>query len=208
MSALIIAFDGVLADTLPLRAHALADACAAELRPRRHDEVLTVIAGRTMLEAALALFPADGAGDPVLPELVALRAQRGYRHLVQHGVSLRADVIARIRSTSAQGTRLVLRADSERRDVEPLLHMAGLEHQVTVLRCSDDLPRSRDASIVRSWRAIDSRLASMQQSVAERHAWEASPESADAARAFVATVQLWPAAPHTHEADREHHRAD
>lgn len=208
MPALIIAFDGVLADTLPLRARALADACAAEFKPRPLDGARAVIAGRTMLEAALALFPVDGASDPVLPELVALRAQRGYRHLVQHGVSLRADVIERLREGSARGTRIVLRADSERRDVEPLLHMAGLEHQVAVLRCSDDLPRSRDASLARSWHAIDARLASMHQPVAERDAWEASPASADTARAFVATVQLWPAAPPAQAADRAHHRSD
>ncbi len=185
MPALILAFDGVLADTLPLRAHALADACAAEFHPRPHDEALAVIAGRTMLEAALALFPAEAASDPTLPELVALRAQRGYRHLVQHGVSLRADIIARMRETATRGSRLVVRADSERRDVEPLLAMAGLEHVISVLRCSDDAPRGPGRSVVRSWHAIGDRLQSMHIPMTERTALETNAETLAVALPFV-----------------------
>lgn len=191
MPALILAFDGVLADTLPLRAHALADACAAEFHPRLHDEALAVIAGRTMLEAALALFPAEAASDPTLPELVALRAQRGYRHLVQHGVSLRADVIDRMRELSARGTRIVVRADSERRDVEPLLAMAGLDHVISVLRCSDDAPRGHGPSAARSWLAISDRLQSMHIPVTDRRALEAQTETRAIAQPFVLEADVY-----------------
>lgn len=192
MPALILAFDGVLADTLPLRAHALTDACAAEFHPRAHEEALAVIAGRTMLEAALALFPDEAAGDPTLPELVALRAQRGYQHLVQHGVSLRADVIEQVRNAAAHGTRIGVRADSERRDAEPLLAMASLDHTVSLLRCSDDAPRGPGASVVRSWQAIDARLTAMQLPVTDRTAWEMREEPAAVARPFAATVHVHP----------------
>jgi beta-phosphoglucomutase-like phosphatase (HAD superfamily) len=190
--ALILAFDGVLADTLPLRAHAMADACAAEFHPRRQEQVRALIAGRTMLEAALALFPAEAASDPTVPELVALRAQRAYRHLAQHGVPLRADVMRDIQEAIAQGTRIVVRADSERRDVEPLLAMASLEHQVSLLRCSDDAPRGPGASIRRSWQAIDARLTAMQQPAPQRIAWETDEGTAAAARPFVSAVHTRP----------------
>ena len=192
MPALIVAFDGVLADTLPLRAHALADACAAEFNPRTHDEALAVIAGRTMLEASLALFPAEAASDPTLPELIALRAQRGFRHLVQHGVPLDADAVRGIQEASAHGTRVVVRADSERRDVEPLLAMASLEHHVSLLRCSDDAPRGPGASVVRSWQAIEARLTTMHQPLAERTAWEATETLRDLARPFVGLAHMRP----------------
>jgi len=190
--ALILAFDGVLADTLPLRAHAIADACAAEFHPRTQEQVRALIAGRTMLEAALALFPTEAASDPTLPELVALRAQRAYRHLVQHGVPLRADMVRDIQDAIGQGTRVVVRADSERRDVEPLLAMASLEHQVSLLRCSDDAPRGPDASIGRSWQAIDARLTAMQQPAPQRIAWESDEWTAAAARPFASAVHTRP----------------
>lgn len=193
MPALILAFDGALADTLPLRAHAIADACAAEFHPRTPEQVRAIIAGRTMLEASLALFPAEASSDPTLPELVALRAQRAFRHLVQHGVPLRADIVRHIQDAVVQGTRIVVRADSERRDVEPLLAMASLEHQVSLLRCSDDAPRGPGASIGRSWQAIDVRLTAMQQPAAERIAWETGESTAAAARPFVSVVHTRPA---------------
>lgn len=191
MPALIIAFDGVLADTLPLRAHALTDAAAAEFSPRAPEHAAAVIAGRTMLEASLALFPHEAATDPTLPELVALRAQRGFRHLVQHGVALRAGVVQDLREAAAAGTRVIVRADSERRDVEPLLAMAGLEHLVNLLRCSDDAPRTHGASLRRSWLVIAERLGGMSLPMTDCRVIEATEESAQVAREFVPQVQVY-----------------
>lgn len=191
MRALVVAFDGVLADTLPLRAHALADACAAEFNPRSVEQALTLLPGRTLLEASLALFPDHAASDPTLPELVALRAQRAYRHLVQHGVSLRADVITRLREASSLGTRVIVRADSERRDVEPLLAMVGLDHAINVLRCSDDAPRGPGASLVRSWQAIGDRLHGMQISMTARTTIETNLETLAVARPFVSSGTVY-----------------
>lgn len=190
MPALILAFDGVLADTLPLRSHALADAAAAEFHPRTLEAVRAVIAGRTLLEAALALFPQEAASDPTLPELVALRAQRGFRHLVQHGAALNAERVRHLHEAAATGTRIVVRADSERRDVEPLLALAGLEHLVGVLRCSDDAPRAQGASLTRSWQAIADRLQGMGIPVTECTAHETSEETATVARRFIPHVRV------------------
>jgi beta-phosphoglucomutase-like phosphatase (HAD superfamily) len=191
MPALIVAFDGVLADTLPLRAQTLADAAGAEFHPRAVDAALAVLPGLTFAEAAMALFPAEASSDPTLPELVALRAQRAYRHLAQHGVPFRAEVIRALQEASERGVRVVVRADSERADVEPLLAMAGLEHQTAFVRCSDDLPRGPEPSLVRSWRAIDTRLDRMQQPVTARTAWETSSETLLSAQPFVAASTLF-----------------
>ena len=192
MPALIVAFDGVVADTLPLRAHALADAAAAEFQPRTIEQALAVLPGRNLLEAALSLFPDEATRDPTLPELVALRAQRGFRQLVQHGAPVHAGILREIHDAAASGTRVVLRADSERRDVEPLLAMAGLDHQFTFTRCSDDMPRGHDPSLLRSWQAVDARLRSMQQDVMVRTAWEMSGGTESTARSFVASVRSFP----------------
>ena len=194
MRAVIVAFDGVLADTLPLRAHALVDAADAEGQLLTTEHVLAALHGCTLLEAALALFPHHAAHDPTLPELVALRAQRGFRQLVQYGVPMRPDVLHLMQQAAARGVRLVLRADSERRDVEPLLAMAGVEHILAVVRCSDDQPRSAGASLTRSWHAIDARLRAMHLASPARTAWEtAAAETVQPAREFVAAVQSYPA---------------
>lgn len=194
MRAVIVAFDGVLADTLPLRAHSLVDAANAEGQPRTTEQALAALHGRTLLEAALALFPHHAVHDPTLPELVALRAQRGFRQLVQHGVPMRPDVLHLMQQATVRSVRLVLRADSERRDVEPLLAMAGVEHTLSFVRCSDDLPRGPDASLARSWHAIDARLRAMRLEHPARTAWEtAAAETVQTAREFVTVVQVHPA---------------
>lgn len=193
MPVLIVAFDGILVDSLPLRAQALAEACAAEQAPRPLDAIAASVPGRTMFEAALQLCSAAGERDPTLPELVALRAQRAYRQLVQHGIPLHPEVLGELRAAAARGTRLVLRADSERRDVDPLLAMVGLDPLFALVRCSDDAPRGQEPSLARSWRAIDDRLRNMRQDVTMRTAWETDRDTARVAQPFVSAVQFGPA---------------
>ena len=170
--------------------HAVLDAAAAESQILHAPDVAHALAGRTFLEASLALFPELSASDPTVPELIALRAQRGYRALVQHGVSFNADMLTRVQQAATNGHRVVVRADSERRDVEPLLMLAGLEHTVSLLRCSDDAPRGPGATIGRSWDAIHDRLRTMQVPVTARTAWETSPFTANVASQYVGDVHV------------------
>ncbi len=191
MLATIFAFDGVLADTLRLRAHALVDAAAAEQARLDTEVVLALLPGRTLLEASLALFPELATTDPTLPELIALRAQRGFRALVQHGVPLDQRALRRLQEAATRGDRIVVRADSERRDVESLLALAGLETSVSLLRCSDDAPRAPGASLQRSWEAIHMRLSDMGVGVPERTAFESNGETAETAALFVQVPNVW-----------------
>lgn len=189
--AFIIAFDGGLARNSALRVHALLDAAAAEAHPLDAAAVAAVLPGRTFLEAALTLCHELAATDPTVPELMALRAQRGYRALVQHGVSFHAELMAQVHTASAAGHRVIVRADSERRDVEPLIMLAGVEHMITLLRCSDDAPRGAGASLRRSWEAVHARLDNMGVGVTERTAFETSRETADTAAPFVQSTLVW-----------------
>ncbi|MFN9204572.1 MAG: hypothetical protein ACK6DP_16140 [Gemmatimonas sp.] len=188
MPALILAFDGVLADTLPLRAHALREACTAEGLTPSVDAITDLLPGLTFAEAAGAL--AEGHPDPTIADLIALRAQRAYGALVAHGVPLNAASVRAMHDASARGTRLALRADSERRHVVPLLTLAGLEYLVGVLRCSDDLPRGPQPSLVRSWTVLDKRLDRLAIDVPARTAWEAAPWPAVVAQPYVAEVGI------------------
>jgi len=218
MPALIVAFDGVLADTLGLRASAISAACAEVQLGVAEHEVMPFIAGRSLDESvqevlgAWAVRGASGAAqrdtevrvDATTMDLVALRAQRLYAAQLSQGITLNETVREELLRYSAAGQRIVLRGDSLRRDVEPLLELSGLEYLVTMLRCADDrgpvapvkptalasegptgLPRGRHATVLRSWHAIDARLTAMQIPRMQRRALENSSQTAVLASAFV-----------------------
>jgi phosphoglycolate phosphatase-like HAD superfamily hydrolase len=164
-AALVIAFDGVLADTLPLRHEALASAAAQHGVARTEDELWPAIAGRTMAESVDALRanrPVAWAMDETTRDLLVLTAQRAYHRRLAHGVTFRPSVVARLRQAALSGERVILRADSARSDVAPLLAVLGIEPLVTWLRASDD-PSAPSMtagipSVEHSWRAIGARL--------------------------------------------------
>lgn len=146
MPALIVAFDGVLADTLGLRAEAIGAACLEEHLTVDVDNIRPVVAGRSLDEAVVHLLRerrgalpktgTDPAADDTTIDLVSLRAQRHYAARLVQGVALNATIQQQILDRSRAGHRIVIRADSLRRDVEPLIMLSDLEvpHHVAPLR--------------------------------------------------------------------------
>lgn len=192
MPALIVAFDGVLADTLDARANAIVKACAEEQIDVQISDVRPLMAGRSLDEAVQAVIALRAeAGlqvDQTTADLVALRAQRHYAARLAQGVTLDDTIRREIVQASASGHRVALRADSLRRDVEPLLALSDLEHHITLLRCADDRSTtgsSRDTTLSRSWHAIDARLTAMQIPRSQRRVRESSSQTAVLASAFV-----------------------
>ena len=201
LTATVLAFDGIVADTLPLRASALGSALSAltsfsaEQTGTRTDESLQrAIAGRTFAEAARALLAAGSAdGDEAeretLVDLVAMDAGRRYSAMLSSGVSLCPGATALLTELASTG-KVVARADSIRRDVEAILGFAAIESGFTFVRCSDDMPRSPGlSSLEGSWQAIDRRLRASGVEVDRRIAIEVAGTAADAARPFVAEVR-------------------
>jgi len=180
----VVAFDGIIADTLPPRARALAEAIAHEWAPLGIEvptaDLLPLVPGRTFLECVTvavhqlpALQHAQVRNDMTGQELVAMRAQRDWANAASHGVPLRDGVIHHVRTLVARGVRLVVRSDSQRREVEPLLRLAGLEDSMLFLRCADDLPRTAGGSSLQaSYAAIDARLDRLRIPWTQRHAVE------------------------------------
>ncbi len=199
----IVAFDGIVANTLPLRTTALADAIAFEcvtlgLSVHAHDLfplLLPLLPGRTFNETmavAVAGLPAlqheQIRDDLTLHDLIAMRAQRAWSAMVAHGVPLHDGVLSRLQAHVGRGLRIVLRSDSQRREVEPLLRLAGLEDSMLFLRCADDLPRLAGVSSWRaSYEAIDARLDRHRLPHAQRIAVEVNAEKATFALGFAAT---------------------
>lgn len=199
----IVAFDGIIADTLPPRAQALADAIAAEctgldITVHAGDLpalLLPLLPGRTLSEcvaAAVNALPvlqhARLRDDLTLHDLIALRAQNAWATAVAHGIPLREGVAARMAGMVSQGVRIVMRSDSQRREVEPLLRLANLEDSTLFLRCADDLPRRVGVtSLQASFEAIDARLDRQRLSREQRDAVEVSDGTAAFALGFSAT---------------------
>jgi hypothetical protein len=222
--ALIIAFDGVLADTLALRASALAAAALRYDVPLHAHEWRAALPGRTLGECAAHLLSTRDAvrTDPTRLELVTLAADRAASAQLRAGVRLEPAPLIGIERALQSGVRVLLRSDSRRVDVEPLLALSGLGDLIT-LRCSDDPatptmvatpahrasptsaippvePESTDeharsyASLIRAWRAIAQRLDQLRIAAPQREAHEASTEAAAIAASFVGTVRNVPTA--------------
>jgi beta-phosphoglucomutase-like phosphatase (HAD superfamily) len=201
-TATVVAFDGVVADTLELRARALDEALAAAAARLQLDGAIHAVdsrqamPGRTFAEAARELLPVLIAGDAhdappreTLVDLIAVDAGRRYSNALSNGVSLQRDA-GELLSTLAASGRLVARADSARHDVDAMLSLAGLEGAFTFVRCSDDAPRAIGApSLQGSWLAIDQRLLAAGVVIANRAAIEVAEIALEVARPFAGRVE-------------------
>ena len=182
MGDIVVAFDGLIAETLELRSEALAEACLAEHVPQRDAEIRHALPGRTLREAVWQLL---GDEDATRDDLIAIRAQHDVSRRLAHGVLLAPHALTFLRAHQAAGDRLVLRADSVRRDVSAVLGITQLESVFTLVRCTDDAPRvAGRASIEGSYAAIRTRLGSLGPS-RDRVALEYGAYAADVAREFL-----------------------
>jgi beta-phosphoglucomutase-like phosphatase (HAD superfamily) len=191
---LIVAVDGLLADTLPARTAALqsaAQSLGVSLDvPPQHDW----IAGRGFAEAARAAVARSGVLDETLIDLLALAAERTLQQqAAQHAPLLMPDALARCMDSVADGWRVILRSDVSRRSAGPLL-----EHLLTALNAAraiaaDDVRSVRaDQSLVRQQYAL---LAPSWRSATHVRAVEASAPAYDAARIEVPALHIgWPTA--------------
>ncbi len=170
----VVAFDGIIADTVSRRAQILAEAIAQECAAvdvTVHAQALLpplmpLLPGRTFTECmvvAVDQIPALQHErlrlDLTAHDIMAMRAQRDWAKAAAHGVPLRDGVLDHLRTLTARGVRLVVRSDSQRREVEPLLRLSGLDDSMLLLRCADDLPRRTNVTSVQaSYDAIEARL--------------------------------------------------
>ena len=193
-SATIIAFDGLVADTLAARARAVSDAVTAEIGPCSLDEGLSLVQGRSLDEAVEAAFVARAQTpavefDATLRDLAVLRARRSYTAMIAQGLPLRDGAADWIALRAASHGRVILRADSARRDVERLIAFTGLQDVVAFVRCADDLPRPLGASSPEcAWAAIAGRLATQRVALDQCVALECSDVSAAVARKYLSDV--------------------
>jgi beta-phosphoglucomutase-like phosphatase (HAD superfamily) len=197
---LVIAFDGVLFDSLGARAMVLSDALVAEGLVVEEESVRDAIAGRTLSEAVrfIAHRARENAASRTLDDtsldIATIRAGQAYAALANRGFSLNTGVRDTIQR-AATITRVVLRADSRRREADSLLAFAGLETAVSMTRCSDDpAPRSAGSdshpdflnSLRHSYEAIAGRMRQNGALLGERGPVGVAIESTVAAKSIAA----------------------
>lgn len=187
-SAVILAFDGLLVDTLGLRADAVETMLRTEGIVVTRSDVLRALPGRSLFETVESLA---GPADQTRADLVTIQAQLRVSTRMAQGVDIVPAAAAWLQSLRSVGARVVLRADSVRRDVERVLQLSELEHAFAVVRCADDLPRLTGASSLDgSYAAITARLDRLLVS-AERTACEVDPYGVATASRHVLRATLW-----------------
>ena len=160
------------------------------------DALRPALAGRTVAESVDSLRvnePIAWAMDETTRDLLVLSAQRAYHQRLAHGVTFRPSVVARLRQAALTGERVILRADSARSDVAPLLAVLGIEPLVTWLRASDDPSGPAIGvgmpSVERSWRAIGERLERWQCDPSRIDVYESCAVAAVAAAPFAHRIR-------------------
>ena len=142
---LVVAFDGLLFDTLERRAHAVVDALRQEGLKTSVALVMQVLPSRSIDETVRAVIATQVGHSRVVAhnfdetslDLAVLRAERSLAALASSGALLSVKLAERIRR-AAPITRIAVRADSRRREVDELLRLTELDSSLAMTRCSDD----------------------------------------------------------------------
>jgi beta-phosphoglucomutase len=148
MHAVLLEFEGVIADTREVRQSALAASLADEgivLTESEYAEHCLAMPVRASVRAALLLRGIRG--DETRVDLATVRAERRFAELVETGVSL-VEGAGKLIETLHGHTRLGIVSRASRREIEPLFSLAGLDHSFEFVIADDDpfLPKPSAAS--------------------------------------------------------------
>lgn len=171
----VVAFDGLVAETLSLRAQAVADAIDhVGVGTKTHD-VRELIAGRSIAEAVRLACGTDA--DETIIDLATLHARRICAGAMSGPVTLAPGAAEWIQRASAR-VRVVVRSDSLRQDAERVLDSAGLAMFVSMMWCSDDTfwQPSSPPTFVQAYDTIVDRSAATAGIVGRIHGLECASE--------------------------------
>jgi beta-phosphoglucomutase-like phosphatase (HAD superfamily) len=137
LDAVLLEWEGVLADTGAARRDALLRALADEGVPFTTVSYDARCGGLDARSAAAAALRAAGRQDATLAELVALRAQRAFVERLAEGFSLSPGAMELV-TGAAHRTRLAIVTQAGRAETELALRLAGLEDAVHLVLTADD----------------------------------------------------------------------
>jgi HAD superfamily hydrolase (TIGR01509 family) len=138
IDAVLVEFEGVIADTRSARREALLDTLQEDGVGLTESEYTEQCAARPVRAAVRAAFSLRHiARDEVAIELAAMHAERRFANLLDTGVSLVDGAIDLIQSLHGQ-TRLGIVSRASRTEIDATLALAQLDHVFEFVIASDD----------------------------------------------------------------------
>lgn len=136
--AVLLEWEGVLADTRAARRDALRQALAAEGVAHTLSDDDEQLRGLGVSAAVRTVMRHMGCTDAALGDLLVVRAERAFGETLAAGVVLApgaAEFIARLQAR----TRVAIVTRASRAETEQMLRMAALEDAVTTIVSADDV---------------------------------------------------------------------
>src|SRR4051812_27845841 len=138
LDAVLLEWEGVLADTGAARRDALLRALADEGVPSTVAAYDACCGGLDVRSAAAAVLRLSGRADATLADLVALRAARAFTERLAEGFSLMPGAMDLV-TEAAHRTRVAIVTQAGRAETELALRLAGLDGAVGTVVTVDDV---------------------------------------------------------------------
>ena len=136
--AVLLEWEGVLADTGSARRDALLRALADEGVPWTAAAYDACCGGLDVRAAAVRALASTGCDDATLADIVALRANRAFVEWLAHGFVLMPDVPELVDAIEHR-TRLAIVTRAGRAETEAALRLSGLDRSVGIVVTADDV---------------------------------------------------------------------
>ena len=137
VDAVLIEWEGVLADTVAARREALLRALADEGVPFNAADDQAQCEGRAVHAAAVEALRVAGRDDATLADLVAMRATRGFAERLGKGFVMTPGARALIENLQSV-TRIAVVTTATRNETEFVLRLAGLDAAISTIISADD----------------------------------------------------------------------
>ncbi len=138
MQAVLLEFEGILADTTPHRLAALRDALVVDGLSLDDETWVEQCHGLSVEASVHAARRALGASDdPVAVEIARLRAEKSFTQRIGRGLLMQPGGLALVQALRSQ-RRLALVTRAGRREVDFVLTLAGLADAFTCVVTADD----------------------------------------------------------------------
>ena len=138
LDAVLLEWEGVLADTGAARRDALLRALADEGVPSTVAAYDACCGGLDVRSAAAAALRASGRDDATLADLVALRAARAFTERLAEGFSLMPGAMELV-TGAAHRARVAIVTQAGRAETELALRLAGLDEAIGTVLTVDDV---------------------------------------------------------------------
>jgi beta-phosphoglucomutase-like phosphatase (HAD superfamily) len=141
VEALLLEWEGVLADTRVARRDALVRALAAEGVSISASACEACSEGRSVRAAAAAALQQAGLSDPTLAELLAMRAERSFLAGLSGGIILTPGAATFV-DQAQRHVRLAIATHAGRAETDVLLRISGLESAFATIVTADEVPEA------------------------------------------------------------------